>query len=58
MKYLCVSISSDYNTSLRERLMRPPRSPRDGVNRELAIFLVVNRELGYGRDRELGFFWS
>ena len=26
------------------------------VNRELAIFLVVTRELGYGRDRELGFF--
>ena len=25
------------------------------VNREFAIFLVVNRELGYGRDRELGF---
>ena len=28
------------------------------VNREFAIFLVVNRELGYGRDRELGFLWS
>ena len=26
------------------------------VNREFAIFLVVNRELGYGRDGELGFF--
>ena len=26
------------------------------MNREFAIFLVVNRELGYGRDRELGFF--
>ena len=26
------------------------------MNRELAIFLVVNRELGYGCDRELGFF--
>ena len=26
------------------------------VNHEFAIFLVVNRELGYGRDRELGFF--
>ena len=28
------------------------------VNREFAIFLVVNRELGYGRDRELGFFYG
>ena len=26
------------------------------MNREFAIFLVVNRELGYGRDRKLGFF--
>ena len=30
--------------------MRHP--PRDVVNRELAFFLVVNRELGYGRDRD------
>ena len=26
------------------------------VNREFAIFLNVNRELGYSRDRELSFF--
>ena len=26
------------------------------MNRELAFFLVVNRELGNGRDRELGLF--
>ena len=29
---------------------------REIVNREFAIFLVVNRELGYCRDLELGFF--
>ena len=26
------------------------------VNRESAVFWSVNRELGYGRDRELGFY--
>ena len=28
------------------------------MNREFAILLVVNREVGYGRDRELGFLWK
>ena len=36
--------------------IRGPR--RDGVNRELTFFLVVNHKLGYGRDRELGFLYE